>query len=57
MSGGGIGPGIAQRSETSLFSGDRGEGIEQVSGRPRQPLQPDDSSTNLAINLVSFYKT
>ena len=32
MGGGGIGPGIAQRQETSLSTGDRGEGVEQVSG-------------------------
>ena len=49
---GGVGPGVAQRPETGLLACDGRQGVQQVAGRSRQPVEPRNHQHVACLKLV-----
>ena len=52
MRGGGVGPCVAERAETSLLAGDLRERVQQIVRRARQPVEPGHHEHVAGVELV-----
>src|SRR6266404_4493141 len=54
MRRGGVGPCVAERSETGFPIGDRRERVQQVARRSRQPVEPRHQQHVASVELVEY---